>query len=77
MKKTETHWNVASIAELGRLDASHEHGSMIVTNNLLFTQCAPALADHQTLTASMLDRFLHHAQVAQFGGGTYRRKDKR
>ena len=34
----------------------YEHGSMILTSNLPFTQWASALADDQTLTAAMLDR---------------------
>jgi DNA replication protein DnaC len=55
----------------------YEHGSMILTSNLPFTQWATALADDQTLTAAMLDRLLHHAHIVQIGGESYRLKDKR
>lgn len=55
----------------------YEHGSMILTSNLPFTQWAEALADDQTLTAAMLDRLLHHAHIAQISGDSYRLKDKR
>jgi DNA replication protein DnaC len=55
----------------------YEHGSMILTSNLPFTQWATALADDQTLTAAMLDRLLHHAHIVQISGESYRLKDKR
>jgi DNA replication protein DnaC len=55
----------------------YEHGSMILTSNLPFTQWATALADDQTLTAAMLDRLLHHAHIVQISGDSYRLKDKR
>jgi len=50
----------------------HVHGSMILTSNLPFTQWADTLADDQTLTAAMLDRLLHHAQIVQISGDSYR-----
>lgn len=55
----------------------YEHGSMILTSNLPFTQRADTLADDQTLTAAMLDRLLHHAHIVQISGDSYRLKDKR
>jgi DNA replication protein DnaC len=55
----------------------YEHGSMILTSNLPFTQWATAFADDQTLTAAMLDRLLHHAHIVQITGESYRLKDKR
>jgi DNA replication protein DnaC len=55
----------------------YEHGSMILTSNLPFTQWASTLADDQTLTAAMLDRLLHHAHIVQISGDSYRLKDKR
>lgn len=55
----------------------YEHGSMILTSNLPFTQWATALADDQTLTAALLDRLLHHAHIVQISGDSYRLKDKR
>ena len=55
----------------------YEHGSMVLTSNLPFTQWATTLADDQTLTAAMLDRLLHHAHIVQISGESYRLKDKR
>lgn len=55
----------------------YEHGSMILTSNLPFTQWASAFADDTTLTAALLDRLLHHAHVVQITGESYRLKDKR
>jgi DNA replication protein DnaC len=55
----------------------YEHGSMVLTSNLPFTQWATALADDQTLTAALLDRLLHHAHIVQISGDSYRLKDKR
>jgi DNA replication protein DnaC len=55
----------------------YEHGSMILTSNLPFTQWADTLADDQTLTAAMLDRLLHHAHIVPISGDSYRLKDKR
>lgn len=55
----------------------YEHGSMILTSNLPFTQWASAFADDATLTAALLDRLLHHAHVVQITGESYRLKDKR
>jgi DNA replication protein DnaC len=55
----------------------YEHGSMILTSNLPFTQWATALADDQTLTAALLDRLLHHAHIVPISGDSYRLKDKR
>jgi DNA replication protein DnaC len=50
---------------------------MILTSNLPFTQRASTLADDQTLTAALLDRLLHHADIVQISGESYRLKDKR
>ena len=55
----------------------YEHGSMVLTSNLPFTQWATAFADDATLTAALLDRLLHHAHVVQITGESYRLKDKR
>lgn len=55
----------------------YEHGSVIVTSNLPFSQWAGAFADDQTLTAALLDRLLHHAHIVQISGNSYRLKDKK
>lgn len=55
----------------------YEHGSVIVTSNLPFSQWSTAFADDQTLTAALLDRLLHHAHIAQISGNSYRLKGKK
>jgi len=55
----------------------YEHGSMILTSNLPFTQWASAFADDQVLVAAMLDRLLHHAHIVQITGESWRLRDKR
>jgi len=54
----------------------YEHGSVIVTSNLPFSQWAHAFSDDTTLTAALLDRLLHHAHIVQIRGESYRLKDK-
>lgn len=55
----------------------YEHGSVIVTSNLPFSQWSQAFAGDQTLTAALLDRLLHHAHIVQITGNSYRLKDKK
>lgn len=55
----------------------YEHGSVIVTSNLPFSQWSSAFADDQTLTAALLDRLLHHAHIVQISGQSYRLKGKK
>ncbi len=54
-----------------------EHGSIIVTTNLPFSQLSTIFADDQTSTAALLDRLLHHAHIAQIAGNSYRLKESR
>lgn len=55
----------------------YERGSLIVTSNLPFGQWDRTLAGDATLTAAMLDRLLHHAQVVAIQGDSYRLREKR
>ncbi|MGN6666136.1 MAG: IS21-like element helper ATPase IstB [Trinickia sp.] len=55
----------------------YEHGSIVVTSNLAFSQWSSAFAEDQTLTAALLDRLLHHSHIVQIAGDSYRLKDKR
>lgn len=55
----------------------YERASTIITSNLPFTQWASTLADDATLTAALLDRLLHHAQIVQISGESYRLKDRK
>ncbi len=57
--------------------ARYERGSTIMTSNLSFSTWDQGFAGDRVLTAAMLDRLLHHAQVVQIQGESYRLKDKR
>lgn len=48
-----------------------------MTSNLSFGAWDQAFAGDRVLTAAMLDRLLHHSQVIQIQGESYRLKDKR
>jgi hypothetical protein len=50
----------------------YEKGSVVLTSNLGFGQWDQALADDAVLAAAMLDRLLHHANVVQIQGDSYR-----
>ena len=57
--------------------ARYERSSTIMTSNLAFSTWDQTFAGDRVLTAAMLDRLLHHAQVVQIQGDSYRLKDKR
>ena len=53
-------------------------GSMVLTSNLPFVQWDDTFGSNPTLTAAMLDRILHHANIVQIKGDSYRlRKQKK
>lgn len=57
--------------------ARYEKGSLIVTRNLPFGQWEATFAQDATLTAALLDRLLHHAQIVPIAGESYRLKRQR
>lgn len=57
--------------------ARYERGSLIVTSNLPFGQWDATFAQDATLTAALLDRLLHHAQIVPIAGESYRLKHQR
>ena len=57
--------------------ARYEKGSLIVTSNLSFGQWDATFAQDATLTAALLDRLLHHAQIVPIAGESYRLKRQR
>ena len=91
MRRVITHPKLLIIDEvgylpLGREQANHffqvianryEHGSIILTSNLGFSQWDATFASDKVLTAAMLDRLLHHAHIVQCRGDSYRLKDKK
>jgi DNA replication protein DnaC len=48
-----------------------------LTSNLVFGQWDQTFAGDTALTAALLDRLLHHANVITIKGDSYRLKDKR
>ncbi len=55
----------------------YEHGSIIITSNLPFTQWDTTFAGDATMTAAMLDRLLHHAHVGMITGESYRLRERK
>lgn len=53
----------------------YEKSSVVITSNKSFTDWAEMLGD-EVMTTAMLDRLLHHAQVFNLDGESYRLKDK-
>ena len=55
----------------------YEHGSVMITSNLPFTQWDQTFAGDATMNAAMLDRLLHHADIASISGQSYRLRERR
>lgn len=53
------------------LSARHEQGSLVVTSNLEFKDWTRVF-ENETLTAALLDRLTHHAEILVFAGESYR-----
>ena len=53
----------------------YEKASIIITSNKSFEDWAEMLGD-EVMTTAMLDRLLHHAQIFNLDGESYRLKDK-
>jgi DNA replication protein DnaC len=53
----------------------YEKSSVVITSNKSFTDWAEMLGD-EVMTTAMLDRLLHHAQIFNLDGDSYRLKDK-
>ena len=54
----------------------YERGSLLVTSNLDFARWSEVFGD-VTLTAALLDRLTHHAQILLFQGESYRFRESR
>lgn len=55
----------------------YEKGSIILTSNLPFGQWGQIFANDTALTSAMLDRILHHSQILQIKGDSYRIREKK
>ncbi|QDP94790.1 AAA family ATPase [Microlunatus elymi] len=53
----------------------YERGSMIITSNKAFTEWGSVLGD-DVLATAILDRLLHHCDVININGPSYRLKDR-
>ncbi len=53
----------------------YERGTMIITNNKSFTEWGGVLGD-DVLATAILDRLLHHCDVININGPSYRLKDR-
>ncbi len=58
------------------VDKRYESGSMLITSNLPVTQWGKMFSDEVT-AAAMLDRLLHHSNIVNIKGDSYRLKNKR
>ncbi len=54
----------------------YERGSLLITTNLDFSRWVEVFGD-ATLTAALLDRLTHHAQILLFQGESYRFRESR
>lgn len=57
------------------VSARYEQGSIIVTSNKAFGQWGDVFGD-ATVAAAMIDRLVHHAEVINLKGDSYRMKDR-
>lgn len=55
----------------------YERGATIVTSNLVFSQWAGIFANDKVVTTAILDRLLHHSQIINIQGNSYRLKEKK
>lgn len=55
----------------------YETGSIVITSNLTFSQWQGVLNDDEALTAAIMDRLIHHSQIININGDSYRLKQKR
>ncbi|MDP1057469.1 ATP-binding protein, partial [Klebsiella pneumoniae] len=59
------------------IDKRYDKIEMILTSNLPFGQWDQTVAGDAARTSAMLDRILHHSQVVQIKGESYRLRQKR
>lgn len=57
------------------VSSRYERASMIVTSNKPFSRWGEVFGD-QTVAAAMIDRLVHHAEVVNLKGDSYRLKDR-
>jgi DNA replication protein DnaC len=58
------------------ISARYERGAIVLTTNKAFKQWPSIFNGDSTITAAVLDRLLHHGEVAVIEGPSYRMKDR-
>lgn len=58
------------------ISARYERGSIVLTTNKAFKQWPSIFNGDSTITSAVLDRLLHHGEVAVIEGPSYRMKDR-
>jgi DNA replication protein DnaC len=56
------------------VSSRYEHASLILTSNLPFARWGEVFGD-QVVAAAMIDRIVHHAEVINLKGSSYRLRD--
>lgn len=59
------------------INKRYETGAMIITSNLTFSQWQGVLNNDEALTAAIMDRLIHHSNIVNINGDSYRLKQKR
>ena len=57
------------------VSSRYERASMIVTSNKPFSRWGEIFGD-EVVAAAMIDRLVHHAEILNLKGDSYRLKDK-
>ena len=58
------------------ISARYERGSIVLTTNKAFKQWPSIFNGDSTITSAVLDRLLHHGEVAVIEGDSFRMKDR-
>jgi DNA replication protein DnaC len=54
----------------------YETGSIIITSNLTFSQWQGVLNNDESLTAAIMDRLIHHSNIVNINGDSFRLRQK-
>ncbi|TJY66198.1 DNA replication protein, partial [Arthrobacter sp. CAU 1506] len=57
------------------VSSRYEHASLVLTSNLAFSRWGEVFSD-ATVASAMIDRIVHHAEVLNLSGSSYRLRNK-
>ena len=57
------------------VSSRYEHASLVLTSNLAFSRWGEVFSD-ATVASAMIDRIVHHAEVLNLTGSSYRLRNK-